>query len=348
MPSIFTIYLRGFILLLVAAALTCGRDASAQDTALPPPWKVKGKLLGKRNDKKAEDVSGIACNSASGFPRQCLVVDDELQGAQIVIVNDGGMIAGEFIRLIKDQSAQTSKLLELDAEGVTYADGYFYVMGSHGHPRHETDAVEIGAKIKANSHLFRLKIDPATITADGKLTAAPEIKDSVELTKILVADDRLKPYVNKPLHENGLTIEGVAVRDGRLYAGLRGPILNDNKKAAILSISLSTLFDVAPPAELHELDLGPGRGVRDLAVYDNTFLVLAGPATESTDEQYSIYVWDGQGIKKPPHDLPKFTTDQGKPEAILPLGPVAGALRFLVLFDGPDEGTPRAFTMPYP
>jgi hypothetical protein len=72
-----------FLVCFFAAGLHAAR---AQDLA---PWKVHGKLLGKSagpsDFEKSEDVSGIACDRSSGFPRLCLVADDETQGTQIVI-----------------------------------------------------------------------------------------------------------------------------------------------------------------------------------------------------------------------------------------------------------------------
>src|SRR5947207_11880398 len=65
-------------------------------------WPVKGKLLGKK-DKKSEDVSGIACKESEGFPRQCVVIDDELQDAQYVEVTDGKIVTGNSIHLIDDE-----------------------------------------------------------------------------------------------------------------------------------------------------------------------------------------------------------------------------------------------------
>jgi Protein of unknown function (DUF3616) len=137
--------------LLLAVLLACSLTTSlvtSVSAALAQgdePWKMKGKLLGKPTDagepdgSKSEDVSAIACATAAGFPRICLLADDESQGAQIVILSDGKLIAGDFIRLIDDVHA--GKPLELDAEGVAYADGSFYVIGSHGRPRHEADAL---------------------------------------------------------------------------------------------------------------------------------------------------------------------------------------------------------------
>src|SRR5262245_60984331 len=89
-------------------------------------WNVDRKLLGKQKDpdsepKKSKNVSGVACATGSGFPRICLIVDDETQGTQAVVVDDGEMTAGQFIRLIYD--SHDGELVELDAEGVAYSDG---------------------------------------------------------------------------------------------------------------------------------------------------------------------------------------------------------------------------------
>src|SRR3712207_9537793 len=65
------------------------------------------------------------------------------------------------------------------------------------------------------------------------------------------------------------SIEGVAVKSGRLYAGMRAPLL-DGGQAAVLSVNLEGLFDdKALDARLHRLKLGPGRGVRDLTAYED-------------------------------------------------------------------------------
>ena len=238
---------RATVALCLAAALIVASAANAQD--IPPPWPVRGKLLGEE-DNKATNISGIACAAAAGFPRKCLVVDDETQGTQIAILKDGEIVAGEFIRLItarfKDKGRKKKKPLELDAEAVAFADGHFYVIGSHGRPRDNTmSEAKVAARRKANSHVFRLRIDPATISDGGTLTAAVQVKDSRALTRIIEAEPRLKAFSGAQLDKNGLTIEGVAVSNGRLYAGLRGPLLNDD--AVVFSVSLGALFNGAPP-----------------------------------------------------------------------------------------------------
>ena len=106
-----------FATALVFCGCLIGVDAAAE------AWRVHGKLQGK-NGEKAENVSGIACATTEGFPRTCLVVDDNLQAAQFVTVTDGKIVAGEMVSLI--DNTFEGKRLELDGEGVAYADGFFY------------------------------------------------------------------------------------------------------------------------------------------------------------------------------------------------------------------------------
>jgi hypothetical protein len=339
---------------LFAAVLGAGAAAAQADT----PWKVDGKLLGepKASDpldgKKSEDVSGIACAAGSGFPRLCLVVDDEAQGAQIVIVDDGELSAGDVIRLIHD--THEGKLLELDGEGVAYADGFFYVIGSHGRPRHE-DGKEARNKAKAEAtrRVFRIRFAADVSGPKAGKTTAAEVRSSGELVRFIKAQPALASSFDKPLEDNGLTIEGVAVRDGRLHAGMRGPVPDDGS-ALILSIPLGALFEGQPgDGTVHRARLGHDasggrRGIRDLVAFGSGFLIVAGPVNDPPSDEvkhgdYAIFSYDGTAARKL-MDLPAYGT-KVKPEALLPLEQTGGKLRALVLFDGPDEGAPRPVTI---
>ncbi len=149
-------------------------------------WTVEGKLVGKPkveflNSKKSEDVSGIACGTETGLPRVCLLVDDETQGAQIVVLEDGKLVAGDFNRLI--YNTHDGDLLELDAEGVAYGDGYFYVIGSHGRPRHEADATK-----EASGYVFRVAFDLNAVDRNGR-RAGKDPRPAIPPLSRLVAED---------------------------------------------------------------------------------------------------------------------------------------------------------------
>jgi hypothetical protein len=340
---------------LTGAVLTSAGLTYAQGNE---PWKIDGKLLGQPKDlggldaKQSEDVSGIACATTAGFPRICLVADDETQGTQVVILKDGELVAGDFIRLIDDVHAD--KPLELDAEGVAYADGSFYVIGSHGRPRHEADAAKEAknkAKAAASRRVFRIRFAPDAVDLkNGKLAATPDIKASSELSRLIKAQTELAPWFDKALDVNGLTIEGVAAQDGFINVGLRGPVLDDGS-AAILSAPLVAVFNgQAEETKLHRVGLGKDtlgkpRGIRDLVAYGDGYLLLAGPVSDPPLGHdiklgdYAVFWWKGRNATKL-LDLKGYGKTV-KPEALLPLDEENGKLRALLFFDGPKEGAPR-------
>jgi len=309
-------------------------------------WPVHGKIVGKK-DKKSEDVSGIACDAQLGFPRSCLVIDDNVQEAQFVTVKDGEIVAGKTIALI--DNAFEGKALELDGEGVSYADGFYYVIGSHGHPRDSDhkldptrDAAKIAARIAAASQIVRFRVG-----GDG---AASGVERTEKLRTMIMQQPNLAGAVDRRLENNGLTIEGIAVRRRRILAGFRGPSL-DGGRAAVLSVAVNSAFGNAPPdARLHRLPLGNGTGIRDLAVYRDGILVLAGP-TASDPGPYAVYWWDGERDSvKLLKDLADVVGPVGerKAEGLLALDENASGLRVLILFDGEKEGAPVAITISRP
>jgi hypothetical protein len=301
-------------------------------------WKVKPDVTGK-DDEPSEDVSGIACTTSKGFPRSCLVIDDNLQKAQFVKLRDGRLVPGDTIKLIRNKFKK--KKLELDGEGIAFSKGFYYVIGSHGHPRDSEkkldpvdDRDKIDARIKAGSQIVRFR---AKDGADAK------VEPTTNLKKIIATEPTLKDFVDQRLEKNGVTIEGIAIKDNTtLYAGFRGPVLEDEGKsrAVVLSAPLDSLFDGgAAPHKLFRLPLGPGRGVRDLASFKGGILILAGPAA-SEPGTYAIYWWDGKGEDvEPLAELTQFAPKR-KPEALLPLDKSGTKLRVLIIFDSDENGAP--------
>lgn len=333
--------------LVVAASVA---PATAKDKQGTVKWDVDGKLIGKKKGdeiKKSKDISGIACATDKGFPRTCVVIDDDLQEAQIVTLTDGTIAAEKphMIKLIDDKL--NGEPVSLDGEGVAFADGYFYVIGSHGRPRSDKSPEERKAGLIASSKLIRFKLNAAR-------TGADELAVSTKLAALIAAEHLFDADRDKELEKGGLTIEGIAVRDDLLFAGFRGPTVGKNKKAAvIMSAALGHFFDGKPAnAKFHQIKLGNGRGVRDLAPYENGILILAGPVT-SNEGVYSVLRWDGKSDKaKVLFDLPPYRnkekTKQWKPEALLPLDRDKKGLRVLLLLDSAKNGKPRTERIPYP
>ena len=323
------------ILCVVSLAMAAGQALGGQDDA----WPVKGKLIGKTKKSgkvgRSVDVSGIACTTNTRFPRDCLVIDDNLQFAQFVTVKDGKLVAGDTIRLMRDKFK--GEPLELDGEGVAFSKGFYYVIGSHGRPRGELDPELAKARIDASSQIIRFRAKHGT---DAKVERTSTLK------KMIAAEPAFDGLRDQQLENNGLTIEGIAVKDGTLFAGFRGPVLDDNKKAVVMSAPLDALFDnAAAPPRLFRLPLGESRGVRDLASYGGGILILAGPV-KSGPGVYAIYWWDGASENvRLLAELTQFDPKR-KPEGLLPLDKKGAKLRVLIIFDSDEEGAPTPVEVP--
>lgn len=330
---------------VIAVALSLTLQVGPTFGQAGDPWPVTNKIVGKKG-KKSKDVSGIACATQQKLPRSCLVIDDNLQSAQFVTVIEGKVVPGRSINLIGDTF--DDEPIELDGEGVAFSKGFYYVIGSHGHPRDKDaeldpieDAEEIKARIAAASQIVRFR-------ASAEEGAAGEIRHTRDLRKIIAAEPAFDPFRDQRLEKNGLTIEGIAIKDdATLFAGFRGPVL-DNDRALVLSVPIDALFGgAAADYKLFRLALGEGRGVRDLATFETGILILAGPVADGPGK-YAIYAWDGESENvRLLSELTEFAPKR-KPEGLLPLNKSAAGLRILILFDGDKNGTPTPVTVPTP
>ncbi|MCU6456019.1 DUF3616 domain-containing protein [Sphingomonas sp. A2-49] len=301
----------------------------------------------------AEDVSGMACTPADGGRRLCLLVDDETQGAQVVILDDGARTAkpGQYIPLVRHEFA--GKPLELDAEGAAYADGSFYVLGSHGRPRHEKEGDEEKnqARQAASSHLFRIRFARDAVDMNtGAIRSAPAVIESAPLSDFLPAGSLLKRQVGVPLETNGMTVEGFTVRGRDGIVGFRGPV--DGSEALLLEVPLSDLFGGAGRVGAGRTvclgvdGRGAARGIRDLAGIGDAVYGIAGPvhdpAEEAATADYAVFRLAPEGgVTLLP--LPDRTATV-KPEALVPLAGGGSGFDGLMLHDGASYGTPPAPT----
>jgi hypothetical protein len=319
----------------------------------------------------ATDISGVACMPPAGATRICLVVNDQDQSAQFVTIEGHRVIGGRKLRLIGKQpsgavigeeprgvecSDGKAKFKDLDGEGVAFAESHFYISGSHGCSRDSN-------KFRLSSFILaRVRVDAQgrVVDRDGVLVESSRsveeyVDTTYRLAEVLRTAPQLGPFFGKDLTENnGLNVEGIAVADGRLFAGLRAPVLK--RKAFLVSVSVSDLFsrDPAPPrpkVRVIPLQLGKNTGIRDLAsLGDGRVLVLTGPAQEQKKVPYGLFIAD---IASP--GGPKFLATlgsvredgtRGKAEGIVVLHATADELRVIVLFDSLPNGAPREYRVP--
>jgi len=255
--------------------------------------RISGEILAREN------VSAVA-----KF-RSFLIIgaDEAADGANCIQLfkmnQDGSCAATDSILLMKDEGK------ELDIEGICAEGDLVYVIGSHSSKRKK---IKDDSSWKKNSETFHQdKIEDEAsrdwlyrlrLNDDGKAAD----KDRISLRGIIRNDPALKTFCGIPSKENGVDIEGVAVKDGWLYVGFRGPVFRDNYVPV-----LRLRYEEPEKYKLLYVQLG-GRGIRDLAAVSDGFLILAGPVGDGSDS-YQLYHWNGKdavpGKDRRPEDAGK-------------------------------------------
>ena len=268
---------------------------------------------------------------------------------------------------------------EIDIEGMDFADGYLWLTGSHSTKRKKPKKEDLDenlerlATITTDLNRFILARIPIvngeliksySPQADTTLTAAnlTTTNDRNTLFEALKADRHLKPFVtaNIPSKDNGLDIEGLAVKSDRIFLGLRGPVLRGWAIVLELELietepgvlSLKEIDDDGSEYKKHFLDLN-GLGVRELCWQGEDLLILAGP-TMAIEGEMQVFRWcnalqtdsDTDEIHEqdeeklfPLFDLP-FTigTDNAEGLALYSCWEDEG---LMVLYDSPDSSRLR-------
>jgi hypothetical protein len=325
----------------LACAALCGLPTSilAQAPAPsikpePAPWSTSADFA--KSTKARINLSGAACAPTLPRLQSCLIVNDDKKYAQAFSIKDRLIQPGRVIRLIEDGG-------DPDAEAAAYQDGHFYVTGSHGRRRHHPDDRNAASYV-----VFRFPVDKAT--AQPVFIGDEEVErleQSLRLGEALRKADRIAAYVDQPLERSGVNIEGLAVKGGRMYFGLRGPSIDS--EAFIVSVDKDALFTRDQPlrAEVHALKLGAQTGIRDLAVVKDGLLILSGPVNEQTDVKPAVFLWrDNRELTKLGELQPLPIQSEVKAETLLVLQDDEGTpVRVLVMFDGPENGSPTEYLL---
>ncbi|WP_394790410.1 DUF3616 domain-containing protein [Rhodoferax sp.] len=303
--------------------------------------------LGKKKALKTrQSLSGIACGVNAAQQRVCLAVFDEGVEARWATLHHNSLLPElEPVML----SAGTG---ELDAEGAATDGQYFYATGSHSAKRNSCDSNP------DSRHVVRFRRDPAT----GRALRTPagalvDYADTGRLWTIMQAQPALQDHVKERAclgAEGGVNIEGLAVRDGRLYFGLRS-------SGEVLAVDAEALFNGGEVhASVTPMSLGAGRGIRDMVAVQNGFLLLAGPDDDDAHKNLAWVVawWDGKSSTSSVTPKVLATLDlrpvklrscdkEIKPEVITVLKETPQAYELLVLSDGMCDGGPLAFSVPH-
>lgn len=264
---------------------------------------------------------------------------------------------------------------EIDVEGLTYADYYLWLVGSHSTKRKrpkpdktETKNLKRLATIESEPNRYILARIPLINgellpscdhpeNPEQKLTAAKlQLTDkSNVLMEALESDPHLSPFILSgiPSKDNGFDIEGIAICGQKVYLGLRGPVLRG--WAIILEIEVEAtsetvlgLKQIGAEGQLykkHFLKLG-GLGIRDLSFDGQDLLILAGPTMDLDGPVKLFRVKNGLNLPEDslvwePEVLLIIPHGEGKhhAEGITPFTPIAQQPSILVVYDSPDETT---------
>lgn len=339
----------------LALGLGVPLEASFAELMKLEPVVVTGNFTGEDGAQPAVELSGIACAPAAGVSRRCLVVDDEVSGAQWATLSATGLTVGPFLPLTqggppagafgtppkKPESAQAGKNPgDLDGEAITFDGGRFFLVGSMGLSRKK------GNYSPSSFLLARITEGQPPDFTFQPATALESVKP-------------VSVYFQKSLNsENGLNVEGLAVRGDELMLGLRGPSLDGSAYIVTMSVKSAFPSESNPPAgagQAYPLPLGPGMGIRDLAsLPDGRLLVLAGPVLDADDKpgQYKVVLHDRtSGTLSQLGTLPDFKMSDGKfakAEGMALLGASSGQAEMLFVFDGLANGGPQRAIVPLP
>jgi hypothetical protein len=282
---------------------------------------------------KAKNVSAIAV--VKGY---LVIGSDEGNRVQLLTRE------GDRYRVLPPEVILDEQANEIDIEGIAADEDVVYVIGSHARVRKTVDDTHtvqenrqrllMVARDEDRERLYRFRVD-----GHGAVSAL----EVTSLMPVIAQDPVLQGFTRVPSKENGVDIEGLAVRDGHLYVGFRGPVLRGNYVPVLRARFGHPISDTS----LLFVNLG-GLGIRDLAAVREGLLILAGPVGDGPGA-YHLYIWDGRdslpGQRRPDEPVGRLewlgkivTEDEAKAEGVTVLDESETAYEVLIVFDGLKDG----------
>jgi hypothetical protein len=200
---------RTFVIALIFALVSdVGCSAAEEPGPTIAPTLTAGAIRPPLADpKEAENISGAACYQVNGARKSCLLVGDEADTgkyARFFAIDVRTIVPGPIITLLpKEEHGQ--KMKETDVEGVSFANSYYYLIGSHGLSK---KAAEFQP---SRFFVYRFRVDSETGMPGfpfGGETPAQEVERSDHLRAVIAGTPELQGYAEKPLDEHGVNIEG--------------------------------------------------------------------------------------------------------------------------------------------
>jgi hypothetical protein len=294
-------------------------------------------------DGTVHEVSDISAVVAVG--EFLVIASDERSSVQVLLEVERGKSyrAGVLVNLADEQIVDMAESddVELDLEGLAVDQRTVYVIGSHSRKRSKVaskDEQRAYAKNRdritkthlehARNWLFRMELDE-----QGGIN--PEAVTRTSLRSTILLDPVLDRFWAIPGKENGVDIEGLAMRETTLFVGFRSPVLRSNW-VPVLAIEYGESMQTQ--TRFVNLD---GLGVRGMETVEDGLLLLAGPAGDAGGE-FRVYLWNGEdmlpGTGGPAAELSCLAKiksfKKGKPESIARIGTAEASWDVLIAFDG--------------
>lgn len=262
------------------------------------------------HDSDAEDLVGELSAAAIAPDGSLWVGADELLSVERLSPVDHNIFAEHTTFALKDYLELFNDEDEMDIEGMAYDGGYLWVTGSHSSKRKKpkdkttSEDLERLARVAFDDNRYLLGRIPEhggallasyQDTQGNALTAASLQKTDRGnvLIDALLEDRHLGPFIDFPLpsKDNGFDIEGMAVKNGRVFLGFRGPVLRGyavivEVEPELADAGVLTLKDIGDdaPYRKHFVKLD-GFGVRELCFHGDDLLILAGPTMDHDGAQ---------------------------------------------------------------
>lgn len=197
---------------------------------------------------------------------------------------------------------------ELDIEGLAIEDSRLWIVGSHSCTRRkpkkgepvDAQALQRLADIKPNANRHFLGCLPLLPLGERRWTVGnpgamlPVKGNRNALSKALMKDPHIAPFIAVPAKENGFDIEGIAVDGPTIAVGLRGPVVNEWGCIVTFAANATRrkIHHGKPLGYVKHWLQMDGLGVRDLKTDGPDLLILAGP-TQALDGPVRVYRWTG-------------------------------------------------------
>ena len=265
------------------------------------------RVLLKFEDLKEDLIADLSAITIT--PDGCLWLgSDEFLGVERLLPQESCVFANHQHFSLKDIFELPDDEDEIDIEGLDYSEGYIWVIGSHSTKRKKPkqkspeDDLERLTIIKSELNRYLLaripvvnqelvKKSKSTNESEEPLFAARlEINDQYNpLIEVLRHDDHIGEMISTrlPSKENGLDIEGVAVKGNRIFLGLRGPVIRGLGIILELEVTANPngilqLNPLGSSGQLyykHLVDLD-GLGIRELCFDGDDLMILSGPTMD--------------------------------------------------------------------